>query len=154
MYLAAVYYSIQLDETSWMKGKKRKPHRLASQRFFVRIRFHTHFVWCKLLIFWWFQLDKLMTSVEFIEKSCAPNELNAGYGSPLIPGVCNATTGVFMDVCCRCWNCCFLFEKRINEIEKLICKNNRREKNETIRERIKTISRIYAQETSTAKLKN
>lgn len=69
-----------------------------------------HFVWCKLLIFWWFQLDKLitsvMTSVELIEKSWAPNELNAGYGSPVMPGVCNATTGVmtgvFMDDCCRC----------------------------------------------------
>lgn len=64
----------------------------------------TYFVWCKLLIFWWFQFDKLITSLELIEKSWAPNELNAGYGRPLIPGVCNATTGVFMDDCCRCYS--------------------------------------------------
>lgn len=40
-----------------------------------------------------------MTSAEFIEKSCGPNEPRLGYA---MFGVCNATTGVFSVVCCRC----------------------------------------------------
>lgn len=62
----------------------------------------TYFVCCKLPMFWWFQLDRLMTS-ELMEKSCAPNVLNAGYGKPVMPGVCSATTGVLSDDCCRCY---------------------------------------------------
>lgn len=39
-----------------------------------------------------------------MEKSCAPNEPIDGYADkPDIPGVCNATTGVLRDDCCRCY---------------------------------------------------
>lgn len=64
-----------------------------------RIKIKWYLVCCTVLMFGWFQLDMPMTSAELIEKSCGPNEPRLEYARF---GVCNATTGVFSDVCCRC----------------------------------------------------
>lgn len=56
-----------------------------------------------VLMFWWLQFDKPITSDEFIEKSCAPNEFIDEYDdNPDKLGVCSETTGVLRDACCRC----------------------------------------------------